>query len=51
MWNEEFWLPRNITWRDFDELEQQGIRLPRFKDLIYVYPLALILYLTRILFE
>ncbi|CAF1553521.1 unnamed protein product [Rotaria sp. Silwood1] len=51
MWNEEFWLPRNITWKNFLELKQKGIRLPQFNDLIYVYPLAGILYITRLLFE
>ena len=51
MWNEHFWLPRNTTWRDFVELEQQGIRVPRFQDLLYVYPLAGVLYILRLLFE
>ena len=23
MWNEAFWLPKNVTWQDFVELEQQ----------------------------
>ena len=51
MWNEQFWLPRNTTWANFAELEQRGIRLPQLHDLIYVYPLALLLYVTRLLFE
>ncbi|UJR14933.1 hypothetical protein I4U23_001915 [Adineta vaga] len=51
MWNEHFWLPRNTTWKDFLELEQQGISVPRFQDLLYVYPLAGVLYILRILFE
>ena len=51
MWNDHFWLPRNTTWKDFLELEQQGIRVPRFQDLLYVYPLAGVLYILRLLFE
>ncbi|CAF1074212.1 unnamed protein product [Rotaria sordida] len=51
MWNEQFWLPRNTTWNDFLELEQKGIRIPQLRDLIYVYPLAGILYIIRVLFE
>ncbi|CAF1318972.1 unnamed protein product [Adineta steineri] len=51
MWNEEFWLPKNTTWNDFVELRQKGIRIPQFHDLLYVYPLAGVLYIMRILFE
>jgi hypothetical protein len=51
IWNEQFWLPKNETWKDFDELEQNGIRVPRITDLLYVYPLAGILYIARVLFE
>jgi hypothetical protein len=51
MWNEQFWLPRNTTWKDFIELEQKGIRVPCLQDLIYVYPLACVLYITRLVFE
>ncbi|CAF2699343.1 unnamed protein product [Rotaria sp. Silwood2] len=51
IWTDEFWLPQNITWKDFKQLEQNGIRLPNIQDLFYVYPLAGLLYLTRFLFE
>jgi hypothetical protein len=51
IWNEHFWLPKNTSWKDFNELEQNGIPVPRFSDLIYVYPLAGVLYITRLLFE
>ena len=51
IWNEQFWLPKNETWKDFDELEQNGIRVPRITDLLYVYPLAGVLYIARVLFE
>jgi ceramide synthetase len=51
IWNEQFWLPKNTTWKDFYQLEQNGIRVPRIHDLLYVYPLAGILYLARLLFE
>jgi hypothetical protein len=51
MWNEAFWLPPNVTWQNFVELEQQGVVLPRLRDLLYVYPLAGVLYITRFFFE
>jgi hypothetical protein len=51
IWNEEFWLPKNTTWNDLYQLEQNGIRVPKFTDLLYVYPLAGLLYLARFLFE
>ena len=51
IWDEQFWLPDNITWKDFNELEQTGIRIPKIHDLIYVYPLAGLLYMTRVIFE
>jgi ceramide synthetase len=51
IWNEEFWLPKNTTWKDFNQLEQNGIRVPRIPDLLFVYPLAGIIYIARLLFE
>lgn len=51
MWNEHFWLPKNITWNDFSNLKQQDIAIPEVQHLIYVYPLAGVLYLTRLVFE
>ena len=51
MWNEQFWLPNNVTWQDFRELERQGTVMPRLQDLLYVYPLASVLYITRLAFE
>jgi hypothetical protein len=51
IWPEEFWLPKNTTWKDFSQLEQNGIRVPKVSDLLYVYPLAGIVYLARIFFE
>jgi hypothetical protein len=51
IWNEEFWLPKTATWKDFTQLEQNGIHVPKISDLLYVYPLAGLLYLGRILFE
>jgi len=51
MWNEEFWLPKNVSWNDFSRLEQEGLTLPRLSDLLYVYPLAGVLYIIRLIFE
>ncbi|UJR31749.1 hypothetical protein I4U23_019227 [Adineta vaga] len=51
IWNEDFWLPENTTWNDFNELNKNGVQVPHIHDLIYVYPLAGLLYLTRVFFE
>lgn len=51
IWNEEFWLPNNITWKDFNQLENNGVHMPKVHDLLFVYPLAGMLYLARLLFE
>ena len=51
MWNEQFWLPKNITWQDFAELKQKGVPIPEFRHLAYVYPLAALIYIARLLFE
>jgi hypothetical protein len=51
IWNDQFWLPKNTTWKDFNQLEENGIRVPRISDLLYVYPLAGVLYLARLFFE
>ncbi|CAF1389224.1 unnamed protein product [Rotaria sordida] len=50
--NERFWLPGNTTWKDFARLEKdENIKLTNPNDLIYVYPLAGIIYVIRVLFE
>lgn len=51
IWSEDFWLPKNTSWNDFHLLEQNGTILPHANDLLYVFPLAILLYLTRITFE
>ncbi|CAF2648713.1 unnamed protein product [Rotaria sp. Silwood2] len=50
--NERFWLPSNTTWKDFTRLEQEeNIKLTNPKDLLYVFPLAGVIYVIRLLFE
>lgn len=51
IWNDAFWLPKNVTWNDFTRLEEEGVRIPKVLDLLYVYPLAGLLYLARLFFE
>ena len=40
-WNEDFWLPPNITWHDIDPNKNTKINYASFDDL-YVYPWRLI---------
>ncbi|CAF1252119.1 unnamed protein product, partial [Didymodactylos carnosus] len=51
IWNENFWLPKNVTWKGFSKIEDNGVRLPLLHDLLYVYPLAGVLYIARLIFE
>ena len=51
IWNDEFWLPKNVTWKDFHQLEENGVAMPKITDLLYVYPLAALIYVTRLIFE
>jgi hypothetical protein len=50
--NERFWLPANTTWKDFTRLErEENIKLTSPNDLLYVFPLAGVIYVIRVLFE
>ncbi|CAF5135616.1 unnamed protein product, partial [Rotaria sp. Silwood1] len=52
IFNERFWLPANTTWKDFARFEQEEhIKLANPNDLLYVYPLAGVIYVIRVLFE
>lgn len=51
IWNDQFWLPSNVSWKDFQQIESRAIEMPKINDLIIVYPIALIIYLTRLVFE
>ena len=51
IWSEAFWLPNNVTWKEFTQLENNGVYIPKVRDLLYVYPLAGMLYLARLFFE
>ncbi|CAF5009417.1 unnamed protein product [Rotaria sp. Silwood1] len=52
IFNERFWLPANTTWKDFARFEQEEhIKLANPNDLLYIYPLAGVIYVIRVLFE
>lgn len=51
IWSEAFWLPKTTSWKEFDELEKNGTHVAHAHHLFYVYPLAILIYLARILFE
>ena len=48
-WNERFWLPRNVTWADLRNTEEEIF--PQAVDLWFAFPYAIILYGIRILIE
>uniref|UniRef100_A0A3Q1D7K0 Ceramide synthase 4a n=1 Tax=Amphiprion ocellaris TaxID=80972 RepID=A0A3Q1D7K0_AMPOC len=50
LWQEEFWLPPGIRWRDIEMKEDEG-RFPLPRDLIYTLPLAFAFIALRYVFE
>nr|DBA32530.1 TPA: hypothetical protein GDO54_000314 [Pyxicephalus adspersus] len=49
-WNERFWLPQNVTWADLADTEN-GEQYPRAGHLFYAFPIALGIFVLRLLFE
>ncbi|XP_073327102.1 ceramide synthase 5-like [Pagrus major] len=50
IWSERFWFPENVTWADL-ERPPPGVDYPRLGDLMYAFPLAVGVFLLRLLFE
>uniref|UniRef100_A0A3P8UAF1 Ceramide synthase 4a n=1 Tax=Amphiprion percula TaxID=161767 RepID=A0A3P8UAF1_AMPPE len=50
LWQEEFWLPPGIRWRDIEMKEDEG-RFPLPRDLVYTLPLAFAFIALRYVFE
>uniref|UniRef100_A0A3Q3RRJ6 Ceramide synthase 4a n=1 Tax=Mastacembelus armatus TaxID=205130 RepID=A0A3Q3RRJ6_9TELE len=50
LWQEEYWLPPGVGWRDIEMKEDEG-RFPLPKDLIYTLPLAFAFIAVRYVFE
>ncbi|XP_034531347.1 ceramide synthase 4a [Notolabrus celidotus] len=50
LWQEEYWLPPGIRWRDIEMKENEG-RFPLPRDLIYTLPLAFAFIALRYVFE
>lgn len=48
-WNERFWLPNNLTWKDLTSAEDR--KYGQAKDLLIVVPLTAVLVLCRVLVE
>ena len=52
-WSPKVWLPSNVTWESFDELE--GVddvqKFARFSDLIYPLPICVFMLILRSLVE
>ncbi|XP_056613943.1 ceramide synthase 4a isoform X1 [Triplophysa dalaica] len=51
IWQEDFWLPPGVTWKDIAEGTEGGSRHPAPRDLIICLPLALSFIALRIGFE
>ncbi|OQV20704.1 Ceramide synthase 2 [Hypsibius exemplaris] len=49
LWNESFWLPMNVSWRDLTHTPERPY--PSFHALLYPIPLALFVYLVRLTVE
>ena len=49
-WNEDIWLPPNVTWSDL-EGSRGGVHYSKFTDLWYPIPAAFIIIAIRFIFE
>uniref|UniRef100_A0A8C5N831 Ceramide synthase 5 n=1 Tax=Gouania willdenowi TaxID=441366 RepID=A0A8C5N831_GOUWI len=49
-WNERFWLPHNVTWADLAD-PAPGVEYPKAEHLFCAFPLAIALFVIRIMFE
>lgn len=50
LWSERFWFPENVTWADL-ESPPPGVDYPRLRHLQSAVPLAVALFVLRVLFE
>ena len=51
-WNKTFWLPANRTWADLRRSDAPGSPFyPDIYDLLVVFPIAVVLFLARLLWE
>uniref|UniRef100_A0A8C4VPM9 Ceramide synthase 5 n=1 Tax=Gopherus evgoodei TaxID=1825980 RepID=A0A8C4VPM9_9SAUR len=54
-WNERFWLPRNVTWADLAREPGagggSGAQYPQAGHVLSAFPLALVIFAVRLLFE
>ncbi|KAI3357613.1 hypothetical protein L3Q82_016030, partial [Scortum barcoo] len=50
IWSERFWLPENVSWADL-ERPPPGVDYPRLGDMLCAFPLAVGVFLLRLLFE
>ena len=52
-WSPKVWLPPNVTWESFDEMEEVDDvqKFARFSDLIYPLPICVIMLILRALVE
>ncbi|XP_048835186.1 ceramide synthase 6 isoform X7 [Brienomyrus brachyistius] len=48
-WNERFWLPHNVTWADLKNTDEATF--PQAEDLYLAFPLALGIFMIRLVFE
>ncbi|XP_061534611.1 ceramide synthase 5-like [Phycodurus eques] len=49
-WSDRFWLPENVSWADLEH-PPPGVEYPRVGDILYALPLAVGVFVLRILFE
>ncbi|XP_018541478.1 ceramide synthase 5 [Lates calcarifer] len=50
IWSERFWLPENVSWADLAH-PPPGVEYPRMGQILYALPLAVGVFLLRLLFE
>ena len=47
-WNDDIWLPPNVTWTDLEQSEiREGVAVPKFSHLWYPIPASIIVIAIR----
>lgn len=49
--SEKFWMVENVTWEDFKNRPDDDIYIPQPRDLWMIFPMAVVIFCIRLLFE
>ncbi|KAH3716145.1 hypothetical protein DPMN_058864 [Dreissena polymorpha] len=50
-WNEGFWLPKGVTWKQLENKPDSDVYLPQASDMTWSLPIGLLIFAFRFVFE